>query len=337
MPVTTEIAILRCHACNMPLVLGDGTTVTCPGCGAETPVPATYHELQQARRDEPAVRARAEAALRKLARPPSLVVQVLARCLDLPMLAFIFLFGIPITLFAVLEADRANRWLAPHLHRATADDVPFGYMVAIMCFLMLVTAFVPRAFGVYANRRATARSKLVAALSARPPETPGGPSTCRGCGAPLAVAPNAIVAICSYCGVESALVVDAGVADKAERIVRDLGTTMVDAAKIDRAERRGTLHMLARELGRYTFRTVLLGIGFALGSQETADKKSTPLSIVALVATVLLFIFFIIRSANAPDDAKERREGNDIPSWVGIVGPLVMAWLMFKIVAKVAF
>jgi hypothetical protein len=320
----------------MPLVLGDGSAVTCPGCGAETPVPETYHELQHARRDDAALRPKAEAALRKLARPPSLVVQVLARCLDLPMLAFIFLFGIPVTLFAILEADRANRWLAPHLHRAS-DDVPFGYMVAIMCFLMLVIAFVPRAFGVYANRRATARSKLVAALSARPPATPGGPATCRGCGAPLAVAPNAIVAICSYCGVESALVVEAGVADKAERIVRDLGTTMVDAAKIDRAERRATLHMLARELGRYTFRTVLLGIGFALGSQETADKKSTPVAIVALVATVLLFIFFIFRSTDSADDAAERRAGNDIPSWVGIVGPLVMAWLMFKIVAKVAF
>jgi hypothetical protein len=204
---------------------------------------------------------------------------------------------------------------------------------------MLVIAFVPRAFGVYANRRATARGKLVAALMARPPETPGGPATCRGCGAPLAVAPNAIVAICSYCGVESALVVEAGVADKAERVVRNLGTTMVDAAKIDRAERRRTLHMLARELGRYTFRTVLLGIGFALGSQETADKKSTPVAIVALVATVLLFIFFMLRSgkASATDDAAERRAGNDIPSWVGIVGPIVMAWLMFKIVAAVAF
>jgi predicted RNA-binding Zn-ribbon protein involved in translation (DUF1610 family) len=333
----TDIEILRCHACNMPLVLGDGTAIKCPGCGAETAVPETYHELQHARHDEAALRPRAEATLRELAQPPSMVVKVLARCLDLPMLAFIMLFGIPVTLFAILEADRANRWLAPHLHLASADDVPFGYMVATMCFLMLVIAFVPRAFGVYANRRATARGKLVAALMARPPETPGGPATCRACGAPLAVAPNAIVATCSYCGVESALVVDAGVAASADNVVRNLGKTMVDAAKIDRDERRGTLHMLARELGRYTFRTVLLGIGFALGAQETPDKKSTPLAIVALVATVLLFIFFIFRSAGQSDDAKARRAGNDVPDWVGIVGPLVMAWLMFKIVARVAF
>jgi hypothetical protein len=267
------------------------------------------------------------------------IVEVLARCLDLPMLAFVMLFGIPVTLFAILEADKANTWLAPRLHLASANDVPFGYMVAIICFLMLVIAFVPRAFGVYANRRATARGKLVAALMARPPETPGGPSTCRSCGAPLAVTPNATVATCSYCGVESAVVVDAGVAATTERVVRDLGKTMGDAAKIDRAERRRTLHMLVRELGRYTFRTVLLGIGFALGSQETADKKSTPLAIVALVATVLLFIFFIFRSgaASSKDDADTRRAGNDIPSWVGIVGPIVMAWLMFKIVAAVAF
>ncbi|MEP6862179.1 MAG: hypothetical protein ABJE66_16260 [Deltaproteobacteria bacterium] len=335
----TEIEILRCHACNMPLVLGDGSTIKCPGCAAETPVPETYRELQRARHDEPALRAQAETELRRLARPPSVIVQVLARCLDLPMMAFVMLFGIPVTLFAVLEADKANRWLAPRLHLASSNDVPFGYMVAIICFLMLVIAFVPRAFGVYANRRATARSKLVAALMARPPETPGGPSTCRGCGAPLEVVPDATVATCSYCGVESAVVVDAAVAATVERVVRNLGKTMGDAAEIDRAERRRTLHMLVRELGRYTFRTVLLGIGFALGSQETADKKSTPLAIVALVATVLLFIFFMLGSgsASAKDDAETRRAGNDIPSWVGIVGPIVMAWLMFKIVAAVAF
>ncbi|MEO8844999.1 MAG: hypothetical protein ABI591_22475 [Kofleriaceae bacterium] len=335
----TQIEILRCRACDMPLVLGDGSTITCSGCGAQTAVPDTYRELQRARHDDAPLRAQAETVLRKLARPPSVVVQVLARCLDLPMLAFVMLFGIPVTLFAILEADKANRWLAPHLHLKSADDVPFGYMVAIMCFLMLVIAFVPRAFGIYANRRATERGKLVAALRARAPERPGGPSTCRSCGAPLEVATNAIVATCSYCGVESAVVVDAAVAAITEGVVRNLGKTMVDAAMHDRAERRSTRGLLARELGRYTLRTVLLGTGFALGSQETADKKSTTVGVVALVATVLLFIFFVLRSAQASgnDDAAARRAGNDIPSWVGIVGPLVMAWLMFKIVAAVAF
>ena len=310
-----------------------------PGCGAQTPVPETYRELYLARREDAALRGRSEAALRELAQPPSMIVKILARCLDLHMFAFVGLFGIPITLFAVLEADRANRWLAPRLHLASANDVPFGYMVAIICFLMLVIAFVPRALGVYANRRATARGKLVAGLRARPPEIPGGPATCRACGAPLAFAPNATVATCSYCGVESAVVVDAAFAATARQVARDLGKTMVDAANIDRAERRTTLNQLARELGRYTLRTAILGTGFLLGSQETADKKSTPLAIVALVATVLLFIFFILRSGQASktDDAAERRAGNDVPGWVGIVGPIVMAWLMFKIVAAVAF
>ncbi len=335
----TDVEVLRCHACNMPLVLGDGDAITCPGCGATTPVPETYRELQRARADDAKLRPQAEQELRRLASPPSMVVKVLARCLDLPMLAFVMLYGIPITLFAVLEADRADRWLAPRLHLASANDVPFGYMVAMICGMMLVIAFVPRVFGVYANRRATSRSQLVAALRAHPPETPGGPATCRSCGAPLAVAPNVSVAICSYCGAESAIVVDASTAVSATRIVRDLGKTMADAAMHDRAERRATLTLLARELGRYTFRTVLLGIGFALGSQETPDHQSTTLGVVALVATVLLFIFFIIHSAqmSSKDDAAARRAGNDVPDWVGIVGPLVMAWLMFKVVAAVAF
>ncbi|MEO6772065.1 MAG: hypothetical protein ABI467_03475 [Kofleriaceae bacterium] len=334
-----QIEILRCRACNTPLVLGDGATITCPGCGAETPVPDTYRELQRARHDDAALRVQAEVTLRKLARPPSVVVEVLARCLDLPMILFVMLFGVQIVLFTFLEADKASRWLAPRLHLKSADDVPFGYIVAIMCGLMLVIAFVPRALGIYANRRATARGKLVAALRAGPPERPGGPSTCRACGAPLELATNAIVATCSYCGVESAVVVDAGSVAATERVVRDLGKTMTDAARCDRAERRAARRLLARELGRYTLRTVVLGTGFALGTQETPDKHPTTVAIVAIVATVLLFIFFVLRSrtSSTNDDAAERRAGNDIPGWVGIVGPLVMAWLMLKIAQATVF
>ena len=332
-----DLEVLRCSSCNAPLVLADTDTVTCPSCNAATPVPAPYRDLLRARHDEAALRAEAERLLRRLDRPPSIITKVLARILDLPMIAFVMLYGIPIMLFAILEADRANRWLAPRLHLASADDVPFGYMVAIMCGLMLVIAFIPRAFGVYANRRVTARVRLLGSLRAHPPDVPGGPATCRACGAPLAVATNAIVATCTYCRAENAVALETTTVATAKKLAGKLAKTIGEAAADDRAERRATLRLLAKEAGRYTLRTVLLGTGFALGSREDADHKSTPVAVVALVATLFLFIFFIFRSSKFASDAEDRRSGNDVPSWVGYVGPVVAAWLMFKLVAAVAF
>lgn len=327
-----KLDVLRCTSCSAPLILGDGDAIACPSCGTSNPIPATYRDLRAARHDDPAIRARAEAVLRKLDSPPSMVVKVLAKCLDLPMLAFLMLYGIPVGLFAILEADHFNAWLAPRLHLASADDVPFGYMVAMIFGILLVIAFIPRAFGVYANRRVIDRSWLLGALRAKQPKVAGAAAECRTCGAPLAVLPNSIVAICGYCGTESAVVVDTGVAERAKSVVRNLGATMAEACQHDRAERRATLWLLGKELGRYTFRAIILGGLCALGSQEDADKHSTTLGIAGLVGFILMVFVFIFSSARyaKTDDAIERRSGNDVPDWVGIAGPLVMAYLMFK-------
>jgi uncharacterized Zn finger protein (UPF0148 family) len=330
------LEVLRCRACNTPLVLSDADAIACPSCGAQTPVPESYRDLLRARRDDRALREDAERLLRKLDRPPSMVTKVLARVLDLPMIAFAMLYGIPVGLFAILEADRFNRWLAPRLH-VKVDDVPFGYMVAMIFAILLVIAFVPRAFGIFANRRVTARGQLLGALRAHAPAVAGGPSTCRICGAPLAVATDAIVATCTYCSAENAVALETNVVAEAKHVVRNLGTTIREAADHDRAERRATLRLLGKELFRYTFRTVLLAGCFLLGASETPDHQSTKLGVIGIVAFVLLVFIFIFRSGKLASDADERRKGNDVPDWVGYVGPIVMAWLMFKIVAAVAF
>ena len=41
--------------------------------------------------------------------------------------------------------------------------------------------------------------------------------------------------------------------------------------------------------------------------------------------------------AKKTDDAKSRREGNDVPDWVGWVGPLLIAYLLFKFFPKLVF
>ena len=96
-----------------------------------------------------------------------------------------------------------------------------------------------------------------------------------------------------------------------------------DAAVGDRTARRATRGKLFHELGRYLLRTVLLGGAFALGCQETPERKPTTLAIVGLIASVGLFFLFLIRSLRSPDpDAEARRAANDMPGWVTIIGPI---------------
>ena len=326
------LEVLRCRQCDAPLALTDGDSVTCPACGTANAVPAPYRELHRARIADAAARDRAEHVLRALDHPPSLPVKVLARIFDQNMFAFMVLFGAPVGLFAVLIALRADAWIARYGHYPSADDVPFGYTVVIIFALLFVLAFVPRALGVYASRRVTDRRRLLGALAARPPTVPGAASACRICGAPLAVEPDQILAVCSYCRAENAVHLDTKLVAKAGAIADTLGREVRDAATSDRTARRSTRTTLFHELGRYLLRTVLLGGAFALGCQETPERQPTTLAIVGLVASVGLFFLFLILSLRSPDkDAAARRAANDTPGWVTIIGPIAF------IVLAVAF
>ena len=327
-----DLEVLRCNGCNAPLVLSDSDAITCPSCGVLTPVPDAHRELVRARHDDGALRADAERVLRKLDRPPSLAVKVFARVLDQPMLVFMVLYGVPAGLYAIMFGMRANTWLAPRLHVASPDDVPVWITVLVISCVLFVIAFVPRVVGVYANRRATGRARLLASLQARPPEIAGGPSTCRLCGAPLAVATDAIVATCSYCHAENAIVVATPLVAAMKRAVGRLGKTIAEVAARDRAERRATRRSLVAELGRYALRTALLGTGFAIATRETSEHRPTVAADIAIVATPILLIYFIYRSTKqrATDDGAARREANDVPGWVGIVGPLVLLFVALK-------
>jgi phage FluMu protein Com len=316
--------VLRCTQCDAPLALADTDTVKCPSCGTVNDIPASYRELHHHRIADTAARARAEKVLRSLDAPASMPVKVLARIFDHNMFVFMLLFGVPLTLRAVMLGMHAEAWYAKHFHYASVDDVPYWVLFASILVTMLVFAFVPRALGVYANRRVADRQRLLAALAAKPPKVPGAASQCRICGAPLAVEPDKILAVCSYCRAENAVHLETTLVKQAHDVAHAIGHEVSDAVKVDRAERSAMRRKLLHELARYVGRTVVLGTGFILGGQEDADHHSTTLGIIAIVATTLLFMYFIFRSLMTGDeDAAERRAANDVPGWVGVVGVIV--------------
>lgn len=322
-----DLEVLRCTKCNAPLPLADVEHVTCGSCGTENQIPDAYRELQRARHVDAALRAESVTLLKQVDRPPRMTTKVLARVFDLPMLAFMVLYGVPLTLFAVVRGMVFTDWLAERQHK-NPDDMPVAYLIGFAAAIILVFAFIPRAIGVYANRRASQRARLLAALRAKPPETPGGASLCRLCGAPLSIAKDQLLVTCSYCGADNALVVDTNTAHVSSEQVARLGKTMRDVAQQDRAERRATRKLLVHELVRYVWRTAAFATLFVLGTQEDEDKHPTTLGILAICTCVLLLFIFIIRSAGgapkkrAPDDRDQRTEANDAPEWLSFVGPI---------------
>jgi DNA-directed RNA polymerase subunit RPC12/RpoP len=335
------VEVLICTNCGAPLAFGDGDTTKCNRCGTETVVPERHRRLRDLRGTDAALRAEAEAMFARLDSPPSMVTGVLAMTLDLNMLAFLFVYGIPVGLGSVLWALDATTWLA-HYRRVPEAEIPFAVTMAFVGLVLLVLLFVPRALGVYANRRATGRLMLVQGLAAKLPSTPGGPSTCRVCGAPLAILENASVCDCIYCGAQNAVRIRSKLLALTQMAVAAFAKTVADALRIDDAERKETRAKLRSELGRYVIRIVTICALFGLTglSHRDADfsgmreaSTATYVSAAAVVALVGCVFYFIYRSMKdkSDDDGPQRRAGNPAPEWVRMVGPIVFLFVVYVV------
>ena len=207
-----RVEIVRCGSCGAPLVPSEADRVTCPRCGAETPMPADVSaRVRKLKHETRAIRAR-EAALERFTRQPS------ARAIRAASLAF----GAAVSL-AWLAAT--GFWLAlaarGRLHAVSAAELVWfalGSSLAGWAFLRAIVA----------SRASSMLTGFETAASAPTDERhePG----CRSCGAPLAVAEGELVAVCGYCGTSNALVVLVPRASGAVATVRDLAEALRDRA-----------------------------------------------------------------------------------------------------------
>lgn len=336
-----KLDVLTCPNCGAGVPFGDGDTATCTHCRAKVPVPPAYRELREAAHADEDARREAEHVLQTLDDPPWLVTRVVAVALDLPMLAFLFFYGIPGGLFAILYGIDLASWLARRLGYASGDDTPAALTMVMVMLLLLLITFVPRALGVYANRRATSRVGILAALAARPPKTPDGPSECRTCGAPLFVTEGVVLARCIYCGSENAVHLQTQIVEGTRSVAKRVLSTTRQAAEADRTERRATRLAMWHELRRYLFRALVFGalfVTYAIDDDRPAVREGseTPgYGIAALCLSVVAFFVFLFHSASMPaDDAAERRKGAGLPEWVRYVAPIGV-WVLLYVVTEV--
>ncbi len=336
--MTTELKILSCPACGAPVPLGDGggDDAVCAHCEAIVPLPPAYRELRRLHRLDRAAREDAERLLGTLAKPPPLAARVAAAIVDQPMIGFWFFFGVPVGVAGILAGLALDGAAARLLGCASAEEVPFAFTIGAIFFSIFVFAFVPRAFGIYANRRATARRTLADGLACRPPAIPGGPSRCRVCDAPLDLPDGALVARCAYCGADNAVRVRAAWLVGAQVAASSVAHTVARAAEIDREERAATRGTLAKELARYLVTTAVfagLFIAYSLDADRAAAHGETlgGVGFVAMLVAVILLIALLIRSIAGGKErraeARARREGAGVPGWVRFVGPIAL-WLV---------
>jgi LSD1 subclass zinc finger protein len=272
-----------------------------------------------------------------LSTPPPLAARVAAAILDQPMFGFWLFFGAPVGVGGIVAGLALDGVAARILGYASAEEVPFAFTIAAIFLSIFVLAFVPRALGVFANRRATARRTLADGLACKPPAIPGGASRCRACEAPLDLSAGALVARCAYCGADNAVRVRAAWIVGTAAAATSVAHTVDRAAEIDRAERAATRRTLLRELVRYLVTTAIfagLFVAYAIDAERAAAHGEDGIGgvgFVAMLLAVVLLIVLIIRSIagrrDGRDEARARRDGTGVPKWVRFVGPIAL-WLV---------
>jgi LSD1 subclass zinc finger protein len=230
-----DVRVFPCPRCGAPLpAAADGAHVTCTACGATT----TVETGGAAALAERASREEAEALFATLGEPPSWSQRVAVVLANpwLWLLLLPFALATLVRVAMVIQEAIAVAW-----ERATGDRLmhvaapPVQWLlsmglVAAVALLLLVWSLL--------GKRVDARRELQAALACKPPETPGGPSGCRHCGAPLTVPPGALGVRCAYCGADNLVLLPAKWVDRAERATVALRLTAEAARERDAEGRR---------------------------------------------------------------------------------------------------
>jgi hypothetical protein len=340
--VALKVEALRCAACGSDVPVGDAEVATCTHCQATVPIPAEHRELRRLITTDVASRTRAETLLGQLATPPWFVTKVFVAVFDQSLFPFLLFFGAPMGVRASMLALQTVAWLEHALHRRS-DSLPAPVLAVLVVGYVVALAVVPRLVGVYASRRGAARRMLIAGLGVGEPKLPGGPSTCRSCGAPIVVEDDRAVARCLYCNADNVMKLPSWFLAAKAKVTNEVAHTVEAAATMDATDRAETRRLLRRELARYTAWGCVMATLFGIQMwdfEREAVREHHEVAYVGIIAAVLLvampfvMIFRFGSSAEEKDDRTQRIADNGMPGWVGIVGPILF-WISTPVVDRV--
>ena len=199
------VAPLSCPSCSAPVPLGDGDVATCSFCQAKVPLPPEYRAIRDAEQQRTTDRDAAEALYRELGSPPSAALRAWSSAVALTggalfgVLVIILWISAVFMLFAGFALELLLHALAGPLGIDLIDRFGGGTVYAAFVVIVVVFALFPIWLTTYLDSLAEIKRTLQVNLAARPPQKPGFPATCRGCGAALDVPPGAFGVRCAYC------------------------------------------------------------------------------------------------------------------------------------------
>lgn len=200
---------IRCAACGSPVPLVEAAETACAYCAQPVAIPADYLEAARLHHAGAEARAAAEPLWRRFSARVGWRVQLLG-------LLLLALLPPLVTLLANLS------W-------------PYAAQAQLFGLLTLPALLPGSGIWIWAAVVNATTLPYREALSAKPPAKGEGPVSCRSCGAPLAVEPEALSATCLYCGADSLLEV-LPVSELGARL-RDSLRTLEEAARTLRKRR----------------------------------------------------------------------------------------------------
>ncbi len=265
-----NVAPVLCAACGAAVALTEEPEVRCHHCGAVVAVSELHRRALGAEREAAAARRQADALRGKLGALPAWPLRVLGTVFGgwLQFAAgFLFVFAAvgaaTIGLFLLLGA-----LLHENLALTQSNEVKDSIGLPLWFGLMLVLV----GLGVYGQRRAVSLRRVQAALSARPPARPGGPSTCRSCGGPLSVPADAIDVRCLYCATDNLVALPAAWVQELQQSNQAVHQQLDQASAAFQAQTRALRLRLALYLG---FTAAVLGSMYLAASSQNRDFRRT--------------------------------------------------------------
>lgn len=275
---------LRCPECSAPVPLGDGSTAVCVHCKAIVELPASYQTLRDHERQRGADRDNAEHLYEQLGSPPSPWLRAWAGFAAVAATAVFGAIMAVVTIFsaAFLLAGFALELVCHALAGLLGTDLidRFGGGHVYIGFVVIVVLFgiLPMWLVGYLDSLAQIKHTLQVNLAAIPPQRPGFPSTCRGCGAALDIPTGAYGVRCPYCEADNIVSLPADwlvQATTRQAAFHRSIVTAVDQAAALRAEMRAGLPTAAKWFAGTAIVFGIVGRGCsALDSEQiTASYK----------------------------------------------------------------
>ena len=204
-PDKPAVTPLLCPSCSAPVPLGDGEVATCSFCQAKVPLPPEYRAIRDAEQQRTVDRDAAEKLYRQLGSPPSAALRAWGSGVTIAGGTLIGIITVILTInaaFMLLAGFALELVLHAFAGLLGIDLIDrFGGGTVYAAFVVIIVGFglFPIWLTGYLDSLAQIKHSLQVNLAARPPQKPGFPSTCRGCGAALDVPPGAFGVRCAYC------------------------------------------------------------------------------------------------------------------------------------------